>query len=162
MEIFQTFKKTKPSNFSKEIFQDFKKSKLFKSLRRHFKTSRIQNLQNSLRRYFKLSQTFTKNIFHMSRFLRLCLQCKEHLTSVQEAHEEECGWQDVFGQPCLFLPQRVWHLYTKQEKIRERDKMIAKILGELPMTTQPRRGEWPRASCVLCRKWLTTRCRTWR
>ena len=68
----------------------------------------------------------------MSRFLRLCLQCKEHLTSVQEGHEEECGWQDVFGQPCLFLPQRVWHLYTKQEKIRERDKMIAKILGELP------------------------------
>ena len=79
----------------------------------------------------------------------LCNQCIPRLTTVQAGFEDECGWQDVFGQPYLTVPRGVWKRHTKREKQRAKDQMVSAMLKELPDTNEARVTAGRMASCFM-------------
>jgi len=85
----------------------------------------------------------------MSSLAILCNQCIPRLTTVQAGFEEECGWQDVFGQPYLIVPKGVWKMHTKREKQRVKAQMLGAILKELPKTNEARALAKRIASCFM-------------
>ena len=79
----------------------------------------------------------------------LCNQCIPRLTTIQIGFEDECGWQDVFGQPYLTVPRGVWKRHTKREKQRAKDQMVSAMLKELPDTNEARATADRMASCFM-------------
>jgi len=68
---------------------------------------------------------------------------------VEAGFEGECGWQDVFGQPFIVVPEGVWKMHTKQEKKRAKDRMVDAILKEMPETKEARATAERMASCFM-------------
>lgn len=68
---------------------------------------------------------------------------------MQAGFEDECGWQDVFGQPYLTVPNGVWKRHTKREKQRAKDQMVSAILKEFPDTSEARAIAERMANCFM-------------